>query len=190
MIAHLEGKILFRGSRFLLVDVNGVGYKVFASAETLKRAREGSAMRFFTYLYVRENIMELYGFSSMAELEFFEMLIGISGIGPRSAINVLSLAPLDTLKRAIASGDTVYLTKISGIGRRIAEKIVLELREKLAGGESSLKLEDDSSVLDALISLGYSAREAREALKKIGTDISGLDARIKQALKLLGSSSR
>ena len=135
--------------------------------------------------------MELYGFLHYAELEFFELLIGISGIGPRSALGVLALAPVDTLKRAIAAGDTSYLTKVSGIGRKTAEKIVLELKEKLGFGKMSLggteDLQHDADVLEALVALGYTATQARDALGKLKPTIQGREARLKEALKLLGT---
>src|SRR3989344_4807077 len=139
MIAHLSGTLLFRGTRYVIVDVSGVGYKLFTSLETLKTlpAKISEPIKLFTHLYVRETALELYGFASMAELEFFEQLIGISGIGPKSALGILSVAPLDSLKHAIASGETTYLTKISGIGKKIAEKIIVELRDKLGGHDGA-----------------------------------------------------
>jgi holliday junction DNA helicase RuvA len=187
MIAHLEGKLLFRGSKYVLVDVAGVGYKAFTSQETLKHIGvKDERVALHTYLYVRETALELYGFLTMAELEMFELLIGISGIGPRSAVGVLSVAPLDSLKRAIASGEITYLTKISGIGKRIAEKIIMELRDKLGGPGGIAASPEDADALDALISLGYSAHEAREALQKIPEGTGGVDLRLKAALKMLG----
>jgi len=190
MIAYISGQVLFRASRYILVDVSGVGYKLNISLETLGtlKPEKGKRVELFTHLYVRENALDLYGFATMAELEFFELLIGISGIGPKSAINVLSLAPLDSLKRAISSGDTVSLTKVSGIGKRIAEKIILELRDKLGRGESSPVGEDEEQVIDALVSLGYTAKEARDALRKISDKSLTLNLRIKAALKILGTS--
>ncbi|MDA1334809.1 MAG: Holliday junction branch migration protein RuvA [bacterium] len=190
MIAHIEGTVLFRGSRFALIDVGGVGYKLFTSLETLKSIpKKGDKASLFTHLHVRETALELYGFNSMAELELFEMLITISGIGPRSALGVLSVAPLDTLKHAIASGEVAYLTKISGIGKKIAEKIVMELRDKLGGMESVSVSSEDADAIDALVSLGYSLSESREILHKIPNTIGGADERVREALKLLGRHS-
>lgn len=187
MIAHLKGTVLFRGSKYVLIDVQGVGYKVFASLETLKNIpKKDEQVSLFTYLHVRENALDLYGFSALGELEFFEMLIGVSGIGPKSALGVLSVAPVDTLKHAIASGEITYLTKISGIGKKIAEKIIVELRDKLGGIEGFILEGGDSDALDALVSLGYSAKEAREALRKVDKNITEVDEKIKAALKTLG----
>lgn len=190
MINFLEGEIIFKGDRFAVLKDGGVGYKVFLPVATLANATVGERLTFWTHLHVRENAMELYGFLHYAELEFFELLIGISGIGPKSALGVLALAPVDTLKRAIAAGDTSYLTKVSGIGRKTAEKIVLELKEKLGFGKTSLvgteDLQHDADVLDALVALGYTATQARDALGKLKPVIQGREARLKEALKLLG----
>ena len=182
--------MLFRAERFIVLDVGGVGYKVFAAADVLKKAGVGEEVCLWTHLSVRETALDLYGFSEYAELEFFEMLIQISGIGPKSGLAVLAVAPLDTLKRAISTGDTSYLTKVSGIGKKIAEKIVLELREKLgsldAGSAGDPMLKEEEDTLDALRSLGYSLHEAREALKHVPETATDTNARIKEALRVLG----
>jgi len=186
MIGHLEGKVIFKGERYVILSAGGVGYKIFVSAAVSRRLEAGSPAQLWAHLHVREDAMELYGFLHQAELEFFEMLISISGIGPKSALGVLALAPVDTLKRAISSGDTSYLTKVSGIGRKTAEKIILELKDKMGFGKVSFagrELKDDADILDALISLGYSQREAREMIQKIPANIQGREKRLKEALK-------
>lgn len=189
MIGHLEGIIIFKGERYVIVQTGGTGYKIFVPAAAQKDLKINEIAKLWTHLQVKEDALELYGFLHMAELEFFEMLIGISGIGPKSALGVLALAPVDTIKKAIAVGDTSYLTKVSGIGRKIAEKIVLELKEKMGFGKvlyGGQELQHDADILDALISLGYSAKDARDVLGKIPTNVSGREARLKEALKLLG----
>lgn len=186
MIGHLEGKVLFKGERYVVLDVGGVGYKIFVPASANKISINESA-KLWTHLHVTEEALELYGFSHQSELEFFEMLISISGIGPRSALGVLALTPVDTIKRAIASGDTSYLTKISGIGRKTAEKIILELKDKMGFGKVSFggeEFKENTDILDALIALGYSQREAREMLQKIPSNIRGREKRLKEALKM------
>ena len=138
---------------------------------------------------MREDSQELYGFLHYPELELFELLIGISGIGPKGALGVMAIAPVDTLKKAIASGDTSYLTRVSGIGRKTAEKVVLELKEKLAGrgvSVSAPELKDEADALDALVALGYSQREARDALAAVPQDITSIEKRVREALKRLG----
>lgn len=195
MISHLKGTVIFSGDRFIVLDVAGVGYKVGVTPDTLQRSitEKGkgiSELSLWIHLVVREDSMSMYGFLERQELELFEMLIGISGVGPKSAIGILSVAPVETLKSAIASGDTSYLTKVSGIGKKNAEKIVLELRDKLGrtgeGGATGAGRKEEMDAIEALKSLGYSQREAREALKDIPDTAKGTSARIKAALKNLG----
>ena len=190
MIARLRGTVAGLNEKYLILDVSGVGYKVYAATDTLASLHEGDATALFTYLAVREDALDLYGFANSEELDFFEMLISVSGIGPKGALGVLSATTTDTLKRAIGTGDTSYLTKVSGIGRKTAEKIVLELRDKLrAHGDAKETpgvLRAESDVVEALKSLGYSQNEARDALKNIPPEIVGTNARIKEALKILG----
>ena len=185
MIGHIEGKILAKDARHVVVDVGGIGYKVFIMASSVAKAKEGERAKFWTHLHVREDAMDLYGFIEKAELKFFENLISVSGIGPKSALGILSLAPTATLLRAISSGDTSYLTKVSGIGRKTAEKIVLELKDKFGkeNGVFKTETEYDSDVLDALLSLGYTQKEAREMVQKIPKEIKGRENRLKEALK-------
>lgn len=209
MISLLEGKIEFRGERFCILSAGGVGYKIYAAPETLKKipekadfvkadgvkperaaaSRRTPIVKLWTHLYVREDAMELYGFLTYAELEFFETLIHIPGIGPKSALGIMAIAPLDTLKKAIAAGDTSYLTRVSGIGRKTAEKIVLELKEKMAGKGAAVdapELKEEADALEALISLGYSHRDAREALAGVPREIKSVEKRVGEALKRLG----
>jgi Holliday junction DNA helicase RuvA len=121
----------------------------------------------------------------MKELEFFEMLIGVSGIGPKSALAILGIASIETLRKAIGTGDTTYLTKISGIGKKTAERIVIDLRDKFKGEEKGGSLREELDALEALKSLGYSQNEAREALKEVPSDFD-TNGKIKEALKILG----
>ncbi|NTV44820.1 MAG: Holliday junction branch migration protein RuvA [Candidatus Yonathbacteria bacterium] len=189
MIAQLTGTTSFAGQSYVIMDVHGVGYKIFTTPETILGIG-GDLITLHTHLAVRENAMDIYGFRTRAELEFFELLITISGIGPKSALGILSMAPVDTLKKAISSNDTSYLTKVSGIGKKNAEKIVLELRDKLTGGAfvevSEAGLREETDALEALQSLGYSMSEAREALKEVPADVIGTNKRLSEALKRLG----
>lgn len=194
MISFLDGSVAMKGKKFVVVDVAGIGYKIFVGQETLHTiAEKGEPVKLWTHQYVREDSLELYGFLHFAELELFEMLIAISGIGPKSALGVLAVAPVDTLKKAIASGDTSYLTLVSGIGRKTAEKIILELREKMAGKGVEVmeapELKEETDALDALAQIGYSQREAREALQRVPKEIKGAEKRIKEALKKLGGQT-
>ena len=190
MIRHLSGKLLSVKERFLVLEVGGVGYKVFATLDALLLAKKhgDSPLALWTHTAVREDALDLYGFLEEEELVLFEMLISVSGIGPRSALAILGIATREVLTKAIASSDTAYLTKVSGIGKKTAEKIVLELKDKMSflveeGGEG---LEGETTALEALRSLGYSVHEAREALKTIPRSVVGANDRIKEALKYLG----
>lgn len=188
MIAYLDGKVKMRGDRFIIINTNGLGYKVFAIPQTLQGAKKDNNIQLWTHLRVKEDAMELYGFKEYQELEFFETLIQISGIGPKSALGILGVAPLDTIKRAISSGEISYLTKVSGIGKKTAERVVVELRDKMGklGEVDKTMFKEEEDVLAAIVSLGYSARETKDALKQVPENIKGINARIKETLKILG----
>lgn len=188
MIGSIQGKIIELTEKTAIVDVSGVGYLIYTTAYTRNSLKEGENIFLWTYLVVREDTLDLYGFSEKKEKEFFELLITVSGIGPKSAIGILSLVNVDSLHQAIVSGNTQYLTKISGIGKKGAEKIVLELKDKLTkdgfkiNTVMSAELDD---VVNALQSLGYSTKEIREVLQKIPTDLTDTNQIIKEALKQL-----
>ncbi|MCX6755810.1 MAG: Holliday junction branch migration protein RuvA [Candidatus Nomurabacteria bacterium] len=189
MIAHLEGKILYTTDKYTIIDVNGVGYKVFLSSTNIAACNVGATKKLWIYTAVRETALDLYGFDNINEMNFFELLLDVSGIGPKGALGILSIASIDSLQRAIATGDTGYLTKVSGIGRKTAEKIVIELRDKLKAykGEEGTAggLREESDMIEALKSLGYSQNEARDALKQIPSSITDMNGKIKEALKIL-----
>jgi holliday junction DNA helicase RuvA len=188
MIAHLSGIVLATKNNLLVLDVHGVGYRVYCTKRTLESMSSGDEVSVFTHLAVREDAMDLFGFQTSEELELFTMLISISGIGPRSALGIIGLETTEKLVSAIANGDVNYLTKVSGVGRKSAEKIVLELREKMEGFDISnlhSTRRDEEDVLEALKTLGYRADEARDALRQIPAEIEEQGALIKEALKLL-----
>lgn len=186
MIGSIKGKIILKTEKFLIVETCGVGYKINISPDTLSKTKKQEEEIFlFIHTHVREDSLDLYGFTSQEELGFFEMLLGVSGIGPRSALAILGIASIETLRKAIGTGDTSYLTKISGIGRKTAEKIVIELRDKMGKDLGGKSLQGELDALEALKSLGYSQDEAREALKKCSPDTS-TNMKIKEALKILG----
>jgi holliday junction DNA helicase RuvA len=198
MIGSIKGKIIFKTEKFAIIETGGVGYKVNISPDVLSKIKTphqsklgtgqeaGEEIYLWIHTHVREDVLDLYGFSDYQELEFFEMLLNVSGIGPKSALAILSIASMETLRRAIGTGDTSYLTKISGIGRKTAEKIVIELRDKVGEEKSGSSLQGEIDALEALKSLGYSQSQAREALKKVPADAVGTNARIREALKILG----
>lgn len=191
MIAHLSGKLLFSSDRFVIIETAGVGYKVRVSVDTLRvlRGSKEKEVSLWIHTSVREDALDLYGFEHQTELEFFEMLISVSGIGPRTALGILNIAPVNHLKEAIAAGDTGALTKVSGIGSKGAQKIILELRDKMGGHETETggsMLREERDAIEGLVALGYAEREARDALKKVSGDTKGAGARIKEALKHIG----
>ena len=193
MIGSIKGKIALKSEKFLILETGGVGYKVCVSPDTLSKAKKsppagGDEVMLWVHTHVREDALDLYGFLEYPELEFFEMLISVSGIGPKGALTILGVTTIETLQRAISTGDISYLTKISGIGKKTAEKIVIELRDKVgkkAGGKEESSLRDELDALEALRSLGYSQNEAREALKKCPPGMD-TNAKIREALKVLG----
>jgi Holliday junction DNA helicase RuvA len=166
-----------------------MGYEVSTTTDTLATAGLGAELALFTHLVVREDAMELYGFRTRNELTFFQMLIPVSGVGPRSAIAIVSLGSIESIQRAIGSGDVGYLTSVSGIGKKTAEKIIIDLRDKLTAlgyRAGSGEFNGDADALEALIKLGYSQSEARDAVKRIPTTITNLNDKIKEALKFIG----
>lgn len=188
MIGSLRGKVTWKSDKVILIDVAGVGYKVSAGAEAIHKAKEGIEISLFIHTHVKEDAIDLYGFLDHAELEFFEMLIGVSGIGPKSAIVILGIASIPTLSKAISTGDISYLTKISGIGKKTAEKIVIELRDKLGEEKSDGSLQGELDAMEALKSLGYSQSDAREALKKVS--VTDTNSKVREALKILGGHTK
>ena len=185
MIAYIKGKIFFKGNSFLVVETGGIGYKVFVSKETAQIRKEEDIIELFTYMAVRENALDLYGFSDKDGLEFFELLLSVPGIGPKSALSILNAAPIEVLRRGISLGDTAHLSKVSGIGKKSAEKIVVGLHDKFEKMHTESDIRNDIDALEALTALGYREREAREALRKVSS-ITNTGEKVKQALKILG----
>ena len=187
MIGKITGIAVHKDKKSVIIDVGGIGYKTFITTEDLIKIHDGKEYSLWTHLIVREDVLDLYGFFDLETKSFFELLIGVSGIGPKTALGILNIAPPKTLKQAIATQNTSYLTKVSGIGKKSAIKIVLELKDKLKEVETDglQFLEEDQDTLLALRSLGYGAQEAREALREIPSDIVGTQERIREALKLL-----
>jgi Holliday junction DNA helicase RuvA len=188
MIAELEGIVSRKGERLVVLATGGIGWRVYVSAETHKTLpAPGEPLKLLTYLAVRENALDLYGFSEARELAFFELLIEVPGVGPKSALAILGIAPPETLERAVSSGDASYLTKVAGVGRKTAEKIVLELGDKVASLKTEgLGIKEESDALEGLRSLGYSLAEVREALKAVPVEVTNASDKIKLALKHLG----
>ena len=191
MIAALAGTVRHKDLNTLIVDVSGVGYKVLVPADVALEATLSQPILLWTHLAVRETSLDLFGFIEKETLGIFELLITISGIGPKTALGILNVASPATLRQAVASADTSYLTRVSGIGKKNAEKIVIELRDKLKISSEDVPIDarGEGDALEALVSLGYSERDAREALKKVSKEVVGASDRVKQALKVLSQNA-
>ena len=190
MIAFLRGIIIETKNNRVVIDVNGMGYRVFCLPSFVLSVAEkkDKEILLHTYQYIRENVVELYGFETTREEQMFEILIAISGIGPKGAMSILAAAPLDVLQRAIVSEDTSILTRISGIGNKTAHKIVVELQDKFGEEWGALPgdITEETDVLDALTQLGYSRPEAQKSLSQIPRELKGVEEKIKAALRILG----
>lgn len=191
MIASLRGQLQAVRSDALIVDIGGVGYLVHVPRSFLEQIEHiGQTIELHTHLAVRENDLALYGFGSPEELELFVVLIGVSGIGPRTALAALSVFSPETLRGIVAQGDTAALMRIPGVGRKTAQRLVLDLRDRLgevttawSPGLSSA----DADVINALTTLGYSVAEAQTAVGNLPPETTDLDERILEALRYLGS---
>lgn len=188
MISYLKGKIIYKSAKFVILENNKIGYKIFISPTILEKIKLDFEKEFFTYLRVREDDLSLYGFEKMEDLEFFELLITVSGVGPKFAQNALASFSVNDLKESISCEDSSLLKKVSGIGTKTAERIIIELKGKLSKFASSGKnrASSMSEEIDALQGLGYSSKEAIDALKSIDKKIKDSSDRIKMALKVLG----
>ncbi len=187
MISRVKGHVTAGGRGFLVVDVGGVGLKVHVPASTLAQASPGRTVELFTHLHVRENELALYGFSSEEDLALFELLLGVSGVGPRVALNVLSGMPTDSLRLAIAQERVDLLSQVPGIGPKTAKKIVFHLKDKVQAeigvAVTPVLSEADAEVIAALTGLGYSIVEAQAALQSLPRDEGlSIEERIRLAL--------
>jgi Holliday junction DNA helicase RuvA len=186
MIGSINGKISHKSSNYIILEANNIGYKVFAPQVLLLTWKPGQELNLVIHTYVREDQITLYGFQTLPELEFFELLLTVSGVGPKSALGIMSLASLEMIKSAIVSEDPTVFTKVAGIGRKTAERVIVELKGKLKDEASSAPVaREHSDVLDALVALGYKEQEARQALKSVPQKIESIQEKIKLALKAL-----
>ncbi|MBI2075305.1 MAG: Holliday junction branch migration protein RuvA [Candidatus Harrisonbacteria bacterium] len=189
MIQTLSGTLAAKRDQSIVIEVGGVGFKVAVAKNTFaKLPALGESVKLFTYLHVREDILALFGFLTEKELALFEQLNTISGIGPKSAIGIMGIASADQIVAAINAGKTELLTRVSGVGKKTAERVILELKGKLLlpdAGASIAEMEGDADLEDALVALGYTKPQARAAIAKIDTKTEGLSARLKEALRAI-----
>ncbi|PIR88992.1 MAG: Holliday junction branch migration protein RuvA [Candidatus Harrisonbacteria bacterium CG10_big_fil_rev_8_21_14_0_10_40_38] len=187
MIQALSGTLIAKRPSKLIVDIGPVAFGVYVSENVLANSPEiGSKIKLFSYLHVREDALELYGFLDERELDLFKKLHGISGIGPKSALSILGVAPIEQLVSAINVGKADLLSRASGVGKKTAERIVLELKGKLSFQSSAEALnifESDVELEETLVGLGYTRAHVKMVISKIDPSVSGFKDRLKEALK-------
>ena len=191
MIAYLKGKIKYRGSNYIILDVNDVGYKIFvSSAASYPSADEAGKLQatssIWIFHHIKEDKNELYGFNTQEELNFFELLLKVNGVGPKMASNILSKTNVNKLKQAISQGDVKLLTAVGGVGKKIAGKIIVELKNKLST-DDKIDFSDQSTeeVLDALKQLGYKEQEIILYLSRIPAKFKTSSEKVKWVLKTI-----
>lgn len=193
MFYYLKGTIAFKGENFVALDVGGVGYKVYTTISNLSKLEINSENTLYTYTHIREDIFDIYGFMTNEELSFFEMLISVSGVGPKAALSILSLLTPSDLISAIIMGDSKAISKAPGIGSKTAQRIILELKNKVSDSEilpgnddggDFLSIDTSNQAVAALMSLGYSATDAKRAVISV-EGASSVEETIKLALKNL-----
>ena len=188
MIAHIKGIIEEKFNNSIIIDVNGVGYEVTVPTSDFEAVNLGEERKFFTFHAIRENSEDLYGFSTLMAKKIFELLISVQGIGPKAAIAILSLAEPEEVRNAIANADATFVAKASGVGKKSAERVIVDLRDKVGTPSRYGKVETvieehvQDEALDALIALGFPLKEATIALKDVDISLP-VEERIKLALK-------
>lgn len=186
MIAYLKGKILQKTSQFIILENGGVGYKIFCTPDSLEK-NIGTEIELFIYHKSGDDGQTLFGVQDFESLAFFELLISVTGVGPKMALTIISSSKLDILQQAIINADSDIFTRMSGVGKKTAERIILELKNKLTGGVLASASSPSSDLFDALISLGYNPREVRDVVNKVDSSLDTA-TQIKEALKMITKS--
>ncbi len=191
MIAHIAGVVAEKFNNSVIVDVHGIGYEVQTPLGDYERALLREEVKFYTYHHIREQSQDLFGFSSLAAKKLFELLITVQGIGPKAALAILSIAESEVVRGAIANEDTGFVARASGVGKKTAERVVVDLKDKVGTalrydnntltGESAVLTHVDEA-LEALMALGYTLNDATAALEGVSTELSTAE-RVTQALR-------
>lgn len=193
MYEYLNGRVDYIGEDYAVIDISGLGYRVFTSGNTFRNLKTGETAKLFTHLIVKEDDLVLYGFSTRDELEMFRLLLSVSGVGPKAGVALLNQYKPSEIAAAIIGKDAGRLTKAQGIGKKIAERIILELKDKIdaksaiGGMEAADSGDEISQVIEALISLGYNYSIASAAVLRLKDTGKPVDALIKDALKQLAT---
>lgn len=184
MIARLTGKVLEREEKGLILDVQGVGYRVAVLSSTREKVQPGEEISLTIYHHINQDTQALYGFSSKEELKYFELLLTVPGVGPKTALGILEAAPPRVLEQAVAEDDVTLLTKVSGVGKKTAERILVELKGKVkakkGGGVSGAIAQE---AMEALVSIGFSPARAREAVRRLPKEITKVEEAVRMVLK-------
>lgn len=197
MIASIRGTLLFVGLDHAVIETGGVGFQIAAPRNVLASLGDiGSEVMLYTHLHIREDLLALYGFASTDQRHLFETLLGVSGIGPKVALSLLSSSPADELRTTIATGDTARLSRVPGIGKKTAERLVLELRGKFdfkggipTPGVTPAALAANNELAEMLVSLGFSASEAQAAIASLPADAPpAIEERLRLALRYFGGA--
>ena len=186
MIRSLRGRILEVHASFAILEVNGIGYEIRTTNSVLTSLIAGSENLLYIHDHLREDSHDLYGFSAFTDLELFERLLSVSGVGPKVALTLMSAGSAASVRKAISDGNLDFLTSISGVGKKTAQKIILDLKGKIVEEEGVGSA--DAEVIDALVSLGYSSQAARQAVQALSVDIVDVSARVREALKKLSKT--
>ena len=185
MIASLRGPVEEKLSDSLIIDIGGVGYEILTTVDDWGGVRVGETVRWYVYEQIREDAHNLYGFRALGSKQLFAQLIGVSGVGPKMAMQILSAAGENRLRQAIASGDPALLKGITGVGPKTAQRVILDLRGKVEEGAAGLAPVADETY-QALVALGYTPAQATDAVAKLPAEVTGEQERIKLALKQVG----
>lgn len=193
MYYYIKGELILKQDNFAVLDTNGIGYKIYTSQLSQDKVAVGDAVTFYTYLHVREDIMDIYGFASADELSMFTHLLSVSGVGPKAALAILSVVTPNQLVLAIITNDAKTLTKASGVGMKMAQRVIIDLKDKLKNceivsddvfGEEIVADENSIEAVSALVVLGYSQNDAKRAVAKVDLNLPTEEI-VKQALKNL-----
>ncbi|HYU65057.1 MAG TPA: Holliday junction branch migration protein RuvA [Candidatus Paceibacterota bacterium] len=195
MISYLEGVIEYKGDSFAIVNAGGIGYTITMIPKllaSLSKSQDKVKLFIHPRMNVREGTFDLFGFDSREDLDLFHMLISVSGIGPKNAMHILSTVEPKHLKAAVVNEDAGYLKKISGLGPKTAQRLILELQNKIEylnlGDDLKIDLGQESHAMEALLALGYSQGQAKDALQQVPKKIDNLHDKVKEALKILGKN--
>ena len=189
MIGFLRGEVFFREGNYIILDVKGVGYKVLGSRDVLTKANKGNSLELFIYTHVREDNISLFGFLESSDLKLFEYLISVSGIGPKTAMNIFSVGNRAEITNAVVQGNVDFFTSVPRLGRKNAQKIIIELKNKFGSTQDFDLSSDDSQSREVILALqgfGYSRKESLDGLKSIVGKGESIEEKIRLALRALG----